>query len=277
MMALGDRIKRQLKLAARGLTMIGEGKGPAKICSRILTYHSVGERDHEMNVSAAAFGEQMQWLSENAEVCSLAEAAKGAGGVAITFDDGYRDNLKVAAPVLAGFGLRATVFIVAGRVGMRLAHDRDIETGALMTWEEVRELESMGWEIGAHTLTHQRLAELSAAEQSLEIGACTRLLEQNLGHAIEAFAYPYGSALDYDRTSKELVRENGYSFALSNRYGAVERGADRWALRRIWIDRSDTMDSFRAKVRGGLDGLAWLDSPAGIRVRRTVNSLLRTG
>lgn len=276
-MALGDRIKRQLKMAALGLTVVGGGKGPAKPCSRILTYHSVGERDHEMNVSARAFRGQMKWLAENVQVCSLAQAVQGEGVVAITFDDGYRDNLNIAAPVLAEFGLSATVFVVAGRVGMRLAHDHDIETGALMTWEEIRELESMGWSIGGHSLTHRRLSRLSAAEQAIEIRACTRLLEHNLGHAIEAFAYPYGSSLDFDQRSKDLVKENGYSFALSNRYGVVERDADRWSLRRIWIDRSDTEGSFRAKVRGGLDGLAWLDSPAGIRVRRTVNSLLRTG
>lgn len=276
-MAIGDRIKRQLKMAARALTAIGEAKGPAKPCSRILTYHSVGDRDHEMNVSAHAFREQMQWLAENAELCSLAVAVEGEGGVAITFDDGYRDNLKIAAPILADFGLSATVFVVAGRVGMHLSHDGDIETGALMTWEEICELESMGWEIGGHSLTHQRLSRLSASEQATEIRACTRLLEHNLGHAIEAFAYPYGSALDFDRTSKDIVKECGYSFALSNRYGVNEQSGDRWALRRIWIDRSDTMDSFRAKVQGGLDGLAWLDSPAGIRVRRTVNGLLRTG
>ncbi len=276
-MALGDRIKFGLKRAAHRITIAGARQGRSAPCSRILTYHSVGIRDHEMNVTSDEFRRQMEWLAEHAEVLSLADAVEGAGGVAITFDDGYRDNLTFAAPILAELGLSATVFVVAGRVGMRLAHDRNAETGALMTWEEIRNIESMGWSIGGHSLTHRCLSGLTLAEQTIEIRECTRLLEDNLGHRIEAFAYPFGSALDFNQISKDLVRTHGYSYAVSNRYGVNAPGCDRWALHRIWIDRSDTRDSFRAKVLGGLDRLAWLDSPAGIRARRVVNGLLKTG
>lgn len=276
-MALGHQIKHRLKIAARGLAAAGDRQRHAGPCSRILTYHSVGGRDHEMNVTPDAFRAQMEWLSEHAQVCTLTEAVEGARGLAITFDDGYRDNLTVAAPILADVGFSAAVFVVAGRAGMRLAHDRDIETGALMTWEEILELESMGWTVGGHSLTHQRLAQLSPAQQRTEIRECTRLLEDTLGHGIEAFAYPFGSDLDFNRCTKALVREHGYSFALSNRYGVNVPGCDRWALRRIWIDRTDTQASFQAKVSGALDALAWFDSPAAIRARRAVNSLLKTG
>ncbi len=276
-MAFGYRIKRRLKIVARGLAAAGEGPRVTGPCSRILTYHSVGNREHEMNVTPDAFRAQMEWLAEHAEVRPLTEAVEGARGVAITFDDGYRDNLTTAAPILADLGLTASVFIVSGRVGMRLAHDRDIETGALMTWEEILELESMGWAVGGHTLTHRRLAQLSADEQRMEIRECRRLLEDNLGHGIEGFAYPFGSELDFNQCTKTLVRDCGYSFALSNRYGVNVAGGDRWALRRIWIDRTDTQASFEAKVSGTLDALAWFDSPTAIRARRAVNGMLKTG
>lgn len=276
-MALGERIKLRLKRAAHRVTIASAREGRSAPCSRVLTYHSVGNRDHEMNVTADEFRRQMEWLAECVEVCPLADAVEGAGGVAITFDDGYRDNLTFAAPILAELGLCATVFVVAGRAGMRLAHDRDPETGALMTWEEIRDIESLGWSIGGHSLTHRRLSGLTLAEQTIEVRECTRLLEDNLGHGIEAFAYPFGSALDFDQVSKDLVRRHGYAYAASNRYGVNAPGCDRWALRRIWIDRSDTRESFRAKVLGGLDRLAWLDSAAGIRARRVVNGLLKTG
>ncbi len=276
-MPLGYQIKRRLKIVARGLAAASERRRYAGPCSRILTYHSVGEREHEMNVTPDAFRAQMEWLAEHVEVCPLAEAVEGARGVAITFDDGYRDNLTAAAPILADLGLSASVFVVAGRAGMRLAHDRDIETSALMTWEEILEIESMGWAVGGHSLTHRRLSQLSRAEQRTEIRECTRLLEDNLGHGIEAFAYPFGSELDFNQTTKTLVRECGYSFALTNRYGVNVAARDRWALRRIWIDRTDTQASFQAKVSGALDALAWLDSPAAIRARRAVNGMLRTG
>lgn len=276
-MGFGDHIKRQLKMAARGLTLVGENGAPTENCSHVLTYHSVGDRDHEMNVTPDAFRAQMEWLAENAHVCSLAEATEGCGGVAITFDDGYLDNLTNAAPVLSELGLPATVYVVPGRVGQWLDHDEQDRSAVLMTWDEVRELESSGWTIGGHTLTHQRLSTLNMLDRRTEIVKCTEVLEDELGHEMESFAYPYGSALDYNEYSKELVRQCGYKFAVSNRFGAIQPGADRWALRRIWIDRTDTLESFRAKAIGALDKLAWLDSAVGIRARRALNGLLKTG
>ena len=68
-----------------------------------------------------------------------------------------------------------------------------------------------------------------------------------------------------------------YRIALSNQYGINRPNADPWSLRRIWMDRSDTFDSFRAKVAGRLDRLARFDSPFGIHARRFVNRFLRAG
>ena len=274
-MRFGDGIKLQLKTAARwGLAT--QDVEDSQACSRILTYHSVGSRDHEMNVTVEEFGRQMEWLAHHAEVVDLNAAAFGERGVAITFDDGYRDTLTNAARIMAEYGLTGTVFVVAGRAGMRLAHDIGRDSAELMTWDEIREIESMGWTIGGHSLTHQRLAALSPHDQRAEIRGCTHQLEDSLGHAIESFAYPYGSSLDYDECSKRIVRECGYRLAVSNRYGPNFPGCDCWALRRLNIDRMDTLRSFAAKVQGSLDRLAWLDSALGIRARRAVNGLLKT-
>lgn len=277
-MSFGMTFKHGLKRAARNVSRARAAGNGRALCSRILTYHSVGSRDHEMNVSIRDFRAQMAWLAAHAEVCTLEQAAEGRGGIAITFDDGYLDNLVNAAPILADYGFPATVFVVAGRTGMRLEHDsKEQEHSQLMDWDEVRTLEAMGWTVGGHTVTHQRLALLSAREQRSEIDGCKHLLEDALGHGIETFAYPFGSALDFNLTSRVIAREAGYNLAVSNRYGAVQPGADRYDLRRIWIDRTDTLKSFTEKVDGSMDGLAWMDSPVGIRARRVLNDLLRTG
>jgi len=244
-------------------------------CSVILTYHSVGTRDHEMNVTPAAFREQMTWLADNARVVPLSEAVETAEGVAITFDDGYRDNLIEAAPVLDALRLPATVFAVPGRMGAWLDHDTHVPEARLMSWDELRKLAANGWTIGGHTVNHPRLSALDADEQRREIADCKRDLEQQLGARVDSFAYPFGSGLDYTATTRGIVRECGFAYAVSNRFGVNHMHADRWALRRIWVDRSDTLESFRAKVEGRLDRLAWLDSPVGIRARRLMNQLLR--
>jgi peptidoglycan/xylan/chitin deacetylase (PgdA/CDA1 family) len=228
-----------------------------------------------MNVTLEAFREQMAWLAENKKVIPLAEAAAGGEGVAITFDDGFRDNLVNAAPELAKHKFPATVFVVAGRLGGTLDAERDPERGVLLTEDEARELESMSISIGGHTVSHARLSSLTSGEQEREIVGCLERLAEVLGHAIESFAYPYGSSLDYDADSARLVRAAGCGLAVSNRYGVNPQGSDRWTLRRIWIDRSDSIESFVAKVLGDLDALCILDSWAGIRARRIINAVVR--
>lgn len=263
--------KRSLKKTAPMFNRFYPGRR-SKV--RILTYHSIGERDHEMNVSCLDFASQMQWLSEHATVISVGDAARGIPGVAITFDDGYVDNLTNAAPVLKDFGFPATVYMVAGKAGETLDHDTDKEHARLMTWDEVRALETTGVSIGGHTLTHARLSRLTEDEQEYEIQECTRILEKELGHPVESFAYPYGSALDYTAESISCVRRAGHQYAVSNRYGSVQSTSSTWELPRIWIDRTDTMTSFALKASGGLDILALQDCYWGIRLRRVINYLL---
>lgn len=241
--------------------------------SRILTYHSVGFRLHEMNVQPDRFREQMTWLAKHHPCITLGQAASGAHGVAITFDDGYTDNLHVAAPILRELNIPFTVFMVAGRAGGLLAHDTDLETSRIMTWDEVRAVEAGGGEVGGHTMTHARLSRLNEDEQRREIGECARVLARELGERPRPFAYPYGSAADFNETSQRLVREMGFTLAVSNRYGANTSNADLWALRRIWIDETDTLAMFQAKVDGRLDLLSALETPAALWGRRTLNRL----
>ena len=264
--------KQLLKKVASILNHFYPGR---KSKSRILTYHSVGNRDHEMNVTTEAFAEQMRWLSENDNVITVSEAAQGNPGIAITFDDGYLDNLQNAAPILSEFGFPATVYMVSGRAGETLEHDSDVANAQLMNWDELRELEALGISIGGHTLTHARLSTLSSKEQMYEIDECTKLLEKKLGHSIESFAYPYGSALDYSKESVLCVQRAGYSVGVSNRYGSVQPSSSVWELPRIWIDRTDTLGTFAQKASGKLDILALQDSYMGIRARRVINTILR--
>jgi len=241
---------------------------------RVLTYHNIGSRDHDMNVAPADFELQMRWLAQNACVLPLAEAVERGGGVALTFDDGYRDNLTNAAPVLRSLNLPATFFVIAGPADGRPMPD-DHETGGLMTWHEIRQLESMGFEIGGHTMNHAHLAALSEDEQRREILGCAQLLEHHLEHPANTFAYPFGSAGDYDDTSIRLACEAGFRYAFSNQYGLNHAGAAPWCLRRIWVDGTDSLESFKAKVDGRLDLLHVLESGPGIRARRLLNTVLR--
>lgn len=265
-------LKRIIKTGVKKMT----GIAGMLICTplphgRILTYHSVGARAHEMNVSPEAFRAQMRWLADRCEVLPLETVARESRGLAITLDDGYLDNVRNALPILREFGLHATVFLATGRMGGFLDHDVPCADANVMTWEDARQWLDAGLAVGAHTRSHPRLSRLAPEEQRAEICGSRDDIEANLGLLPDTFAYPFGSAADYDAHSVEIARMAGFSLAVSNRYGVNGPDADPFTLRRIWIDASDDMRMFIAKVTGRLDLLACLESPLALALRRRLN------
>lgn len=275
-MSAGSPVKNALKRGVKySAATVGNFYPKRRGCSRILTYHSIGYRDDEMNVTPENFRAQMAWLTKNYPVIRLEDAATGAEGVAVTFDDGYRDNWMNAAPVLQHFSIPATVFVVTGGMGKMLPHDKNPLTSVLLTWDEAARVQEAGVEIGAHSVTHARLSELDERGQRWEIGRSARQIQKHLGVLPRAFAYPYGSILDYNEMSKILVAEFGYMIGVTNRYGVNYPDCDPLELRRIGIDSTDTLERFQDKVTGRLDPLAVLDTKTGARARRLLNRLLR--
>ena len=68
----------------------------------ILTYHSIDDSGSVISVSPAQFRRHMQILTEKRiRVVPLRDVQATPGAVALTFDDGYRNLVEHAAPVLA--------------------------------------------------------------------------------------------------------------------------------------------------------------------------------
>jgi peptidoglycan/xylan/chitin deacetylase (PgdA/CDA1 family) len=96
----------------------------------ILTYHSVAPPewaewiDPRNRIEPDRFARQMEFLARHRRVIALDELVAAieageplpAGSVVLTFDDGYRDTLEVAAPILAHHGLPAIVYIPTAMV-----------------------------------------------------------------------------------------------------------------------------------------------------------------
>ena len=126
----------------------------------ILIYHRVAEDPVDpwrLCVSPANFARQMEVLRKKGfntvHVSDLADAVRARRlsrkTVAVSFDDGYRDNFEQAAPVLERLGLPATFFVVTDWMGTDVVPWWDRQQGVRhpwMTWEQVRMLQQKGFE-----------------------------------------------------------------------------------------------------------------------------------
>lgn len=106
----------------------------------ILMYHRVARPQvdpWDLSVTPEMFEDQMRMLAEHRSPLSMADfvARLSAGtlqddAVAVTFDDGYLDNLETARPILVKHGIPGTVFITTGQTG----------TATRFWWDELTDL-----------------------------------------------------------------------------------------------------------------------------------------
>ena len=274
----------------------------------ILIYHRVLSRPDGLNnwdPTADEFDGQIRALSRFFTPLPLGEAVerlrKGAlpaHAACVSFDDGYRDNVDVALPILRRHGVPATFFIATGYLnGGRMWNDTVIESirrcepadidlsslglGAvplssaelrrkaigrilsalkhlpggereakvaeieaiaaatlprdlMMRDQDVRALRAAGMEIGAHTETHPILTRLASADARREIDQSRERLTAILGEPVSLFAYPNGKpGQDYAAEHVRMVREAGFSAAVSTAWGVASTGSDVFQLPRF--------------------------------------------
>jgi peptidoglycan/xylan/chitin deacetylase (PgdA/CDA1 family) len=251
----------------------------------ILMYHSVAADAKARfiwpgnRIAPATFERQIAFISAHRRVVTLSELvddiARGitppAGTVCITFDDGYRDNLTIAAPILAKYQLPATLFLATGLVeraenqwsdtlyslasGARGLHAQLIEARheerlallaglkgerqprLTMNWDEARELARRYplFEIGGHTRDHIDLRRHGGEAARAEIAGCAEDIERELGVRPRHFSFPYAR---WSAETRAMVIAAGWRSAVgmgeSVRIGAR---SDRFAMPRLQAPR----------------------------------------
>jgi peptidoglycan/xylan/chitin deacetylase (PgdA/CDA1 family) len=106
----------------------------------------------------------------------------------------------------------------------------------MLTWDAIREMHRLGMSIGAHTVTHPNLPSAGLADAEREIRGVKARLEEEVGETVDLFSYPNGGAERYFTPDIErLVREAGYSCAVTSRNAFAGPGSDLYALERVQV------------------------------------------
>jgi peptidoglycan/xylan/chitin deacetylase (PgdA/CDA1 family) len=207
---------------------------------KAVVYHTISAPETrlpaDIDVAPARFERHLKWLAQRrARVAPLREtlaASPKKSLIAITFDDGFQDNLTVALPLLEKYDLPAAVFVTAGFIGRN----------GYLTSEELKTLAAHPLiTIGSHGLNHLHLTRLSLTEARRELTESKRILEDTINRTVDLLAYPYG---DCSESVERLSEECGYAAAWS-----VWNGRNtRHCLWRVPLGRNDNLLRFIAKI-----------------------------
>lgn len=240
---------------------------------RVLMYHMVrehipGAKFNKLRVTPQAFEKQIAWLHQQGfNFVTMQELQDHWNSLpektlAITFDDGYADNLIHALPVLQKYNAKATIYVVVDR------HERDWSSykkahhnsGELakepkLTDAQLKQLVDSGLiEIGSHTLTHMNMATASIEAKQQELMQSRQQLQALTGQAVNSFAYPFGI---YAQQDVALVKQAGYSNAVTTLEGIdpISPTPDFLQLQRIKVSGKDNLMAFICRIKTGKRGL----------------------
>lgn len=215
-------------------------------------YHHVLKRSKGprlLDMSSARFRSQMAYLASHGyEAVTLRrvyDAWTGAGtlpprAVVITFDDGYVDQVRNAAPLLAAQRWPAVLDLVFTALYMGTSRPPNRLTPAM-----VKGLLDQGWELSSHSLTHPDLTRLYGARLRRQLVVSKRRLRETFHVPVDFFCYPGGL---YDRRVKLAVRRAGYLAATGTRYGAATP-KDLFSLPRIYCYGGESDAVFGARLK----------------------------
>lgn len=186
----------------------------------VLMYHAVGpevgiEWPQSLIMPEAVFEEHLQYLKgQGYHIISVEQLAdrlaKGEDVehyVALSFDDGYKNNHSVVFPLLQKYDAKASFFVI----------NQDIGDDIHMNQDEIKELIAAGMELGSHTTSHAPLAKIDPKYLAWELATSRYYLKKNFdGYIVRTLAYPNGN---YNETVISEAQRYGFYRALTGKVG----------------------------------------------------------
>ncbi len=219
----------------------------------VLAYHQFSKKStSRMTVAEATFEAQMKYLKENGyRSITLDQFFDFLNyknpipkkSVLITIDDGWKSTYDIAVPILKKYSFSATLFIYSDFIGGQKA----------LSWDQIRQLAEMGFDIQSQSKTHRNLAEQKKDESfndyianlEKEILHPQVLIKKKVGRDCRYLAYPYGSTNSLVRA---MLKKHGYLGAFT-----VHRGSNPFFVNNYMVHRSTIygdydIDQFRKNL-----------------------------
>ena len=260
------------KLVCKSSDMVGlldfmRQKGRVHYTGRIVLYHSIPSEHIE------SFEQQICFLLENYSIVSLTEFVNAlsstdhGGGdlIAVTIDEGFEECYRNAVPIFLKYRVPACFFISPNFIDLSERRDlkaienfchynllaKDIRSP--MSWDNIRELKGLGFEIGSHTLSHAWCSRCTEEELFVELDLSKDRIEREIAAEVTLFAFPFGTERHVDARAVRIAKEVGYSCACWARRGWNTPQTDLYKLHRDPIDPSWPLDVVRGVLSGIFD------------------------
>lgn len=154
--------------------------------------------------------------------------------VVLTFDDGFADQQK-AFDLLKKYNMKATLYLILGGAESNYCigiSRTNINCGDnYLSWSQIKQMSDSNLiEIGAHTINHVDLANISPERQWQEISESKKRLEDIYNITVTTFAYPYGK---HNQTSIDSVNKAGFLTAVTTQPGIDQSSETRFVMPRV--------------------------------------------
>lgn len=215
----------------------------------VLYYHHIQPLDiarqkgqTSLTVDNSFFAQQMAYITSHGYhiifasdlVNALAtHTALPQNSMIVTIDDAYGDVYTYAFPIIKQYGIKASLFIPTGLLGVTSG------TNTYFSWDQLTEMVNSGLaEADDHTWSHFAVGTGNSQKDQYEIMTAKQQLIQHFGHTPPVFAYPYGTnAMQYQVHT--LLQADGFLGAFSTIAGTYQCDSFILSLHRTRIGNSN--------------------------------------
>lgn len=211
----------------------------------VLLYHHIMPQEIAMqkgqtslSVDNGAFDEQMGYIASHGFTPLFAEdlvsaihnhTGLPAKSIVVTIDDGYDDIYTYAFPILKKYGIKATLMVPTGLLGIHGGGN------SYFNWGQLNEMLGSGLiSVGNHTWSHYPMGSGVPAKDVYELITAQKGLQQYVGRNPIVFTYPYGTNATNTFVEQE-VAANGFLGAYSTIGGTQQCDSFIYSLHRTRI------------------------------------------